>query len=394
MIRLGVIGYGRRTRYVLDTIRRVDPSVRVVAIADPRADALRQSDSDALGDVSWFYDGVAMLDVTRLDGVVISTRCSSHTPLAIEVLNRDLPLFLEKPVSITWEQLTALNVAYQRSRSPVVVSFPLRVSPICEEVRRLIDEGAIGPVQHVQAVNNVPAYAATYYHGWMRDDVETGGLWLQKATHDLDYLNYLIGQQPVQLCAMESKTVFKGIMPAGLHCRDCELQDECPESPINQFDRQNLPRTPEAEDWRCSFATDTGNHDSASVIVRFASGVHAVYSQNFYTRHGAIARGATLIGYNGTISFDWYRNEIVVHSHRSGQTQRLNPGGEGHGHHGGDEGLARDFLAAINGQESRRATLAAGLQSAQLCLLARESCLTNQFQDINPLGGPLEPGQH
>src|SRR4051794_30695135 len=105
MIRLGVIGYGRRTRHVLDTIYRVDPDVRVVAIADPRADDLHQSDGSTLGDVSWFYDGVAMLDATQLDGVLISTRCSSHTPLAIEVLNRDLPLFLEKPVSIDWEQL-------------------------------------------------------------------------------------------------------------------------------------------------------------------------------------------------------------------------------------------------------------------------------------------------
>jgi hypothetical protein len=46
-------------------------------------------------------------------------------------------------------------------------------------------------------------------------------------------------------------------------------------------------------------------------------------------------------------------------------------------------------LAAIKGEGSNRATLEAGLLSAQMCLLARESCRSQQFQDIVPLG-PLE----
>src|SRR5438045_2774069 len=87
--------------------------------------------------------------------------------------------------------------------------------------RRAYASGALGTVEQVQAVNNVPFYAGGYYHGWMRDDEETGGLWLQKATHDFDYINALVGQRPVRITAMESKTVFRGEMPAGLHCVDC-----------------------------------------------------------------------------------------------------------------------------------------------------------------------------
>jgi predicted dehydrogenase len=183
---------------------------------------------------------------------------------------------------------------------------------------------------------------------------------------------------------MESKTVFTGSMPPGLRCADCSIQDECPESPINQFDRRGLDRPADIGDWQCAFATDTGNHDSASAIIRYASGLHLVYSQNFYTRQGAIARGATLIGSQGTISFDWYRNEIVVHSHSTGNIERIQPTAEGQGHHGGDEALAREFLAAIRGEGTGRASLSAGILSAQMCLYARESCRTNQFQDIVP----------
>src|SRR5690242_15969219 len=286
-------------RSVLATLRRVEPDARVVALLDPRAEALRAEFPGELGEPTCYGpDGLAaMLERSDLDGLMIGTRCTLHTPYALAALARGLPLFLEKPIATSWEQLDQLGAAAARARSQVVVSFPLRVSALCELAHEIASSGAIGTVEQVQAVNNPPAYSAGYYHGWMRDESQTGGLWLQKATHDLDYINYLVGQPPVRLCAMESKTVFKGDMPVGLRCQDCE-RDDCPE------------RASATPDWLCAFAPDTGNHDSASAIVQYASGAHAVYTQNFYSRRGAAARGARLIGYRGTIDFDWYRDEL------------------------------------------------------------------------------------
>ncbi len=218
----------------------------------------------------------------------------------------------------------------------------------------------------------------------MRDEEQTGGLWLQKATHDLDYLNSLIRQQPSRIVAMESKTVFRGDLPAGLKCVDCTLQVECPESPLNLF-RQGHTSEVEPNDWLCSFAVDTGNHDSASAMIQYESGIHAVYTQNFYTRRGAIARGATLVGYRGTITFDWYRDELTVHHHHTNRTERHQFQSASEGHHGGDETLVEEFLKAVAGHPTDRAPLAAGILSAQLCLMARDSCRTNTFQEFRPL---------
>ncbi|HET8630317.1 MAG TPA: Gfo/Idh/MocA family oxidoreductase [Thermomicrobiales bacterium] len=381
MIRLGVIGYGNRIRHVLKTIERFHAGTRVVAVLDPRADALRREFPGALADATFYDDAGALLDA-GVDGVLIGTRCSLHTPYAVEVLARDLPLFLEKPVAIDWDQLAALREAAARSQSPVVVSFPLRVSALCETARAILDSGAIGTVEHVQAVNNVPFYAWSYYHGWMRDEAETGGLWLQKATHDFDYLNSLIRQRPVRVAAMESKTVFRGEMPAGLRCVDCWRQEECPESPYSLFALQGLTPEVEPNEWRCSFAVDTGNHDSASALIQYESGLHAVYTQNFYTRRGAAARGATLVGYRGTVKFDWYQNEVTVHHHHTDKVERHRFEATGEGHHGGDMELARDFLHALAGQAPSRAPLDAGLLSCQMCLMARDSCREGAFQEF------------
>lgn len=389
MIRLGVIGYGRRMRHMVGVIDRFNAGTRVVAIVDPRAETLKAEFPDSLVDATIYEDAARMLDAGGVDGVLIGTRCTLHAPYAIAVLARHLPLFLEKPVATSIDQLAALREAMEQSRSPVVVSFPLRMSAICETARALIDADTIGTVEHVQATNNVPFYAGGYYHGWMRDEEETGGLWLQKATHDFDYLNSLVRQQPVSVCAMESKTVFMGEMPAGLKCVDCGRQEECPESPYNLFYLQEVTPAVEPNEWRCSFATDTGNHDSASAIVRYASGLHAVYTQNFYTRRGAATRGAKLIGYRGTIEFDWYRNELVVHHHHTSRIERHQFATTGEGHHGGDKELARDFLHVLTGTGPSRAPLAAGLLSVQMCLMARESCRTGAFQPIPALVGVM-----
>lgn len=396
--RLGVIGFGGRIRHMLQEIDLFDTGAKVVAVVDPAEDRLRERFPDKLQGVTFYDDVDRMLDEAGVDGVLIGTQCVYHTPYAIKVLQRNLPLFLEKPVGINEEQLAELYAATQVSTSEVVVSFPLRLSHLLQMTKEILDSGVIGTIENVQAINNVPFYGSNYFHGWMRDESLTGGLWLQKSTHDLDYLTYAVGKTPVRMVAVESKTVFTGDMPAGLYCLDCPVNDTCPESQKNLFYMQGiLGDMHDAKDWwdgrwQCSFAVDTGNHDAATAILQYESGAHLTYTQNFYVRRGAAKRGATFVGYKGTVSFDWVTSEIVVHHHHSPWVERHTLGiGDG-GHSGGDRELAHDFLAILHGTGRSRATLEDGLLSAQLCLMAKRSCRENGFVPFVPLGGEVAVG--
>src|SRR5690606_38144563 len=124
---------------------------------------------------------------------------------------------LEKPVATTMEDARRLKAGFEAGKSKVVVSFPLRLTSMVQCVKEIVDSGQIGTVEHVQAVNNVP-YGGVYYHYWYRDEKETGGMFLQKATHDFDYINYILGHKPAVVSAMTSKQVYKGTKPAGLKC--------------------------------------------------------------------------------------------------------------------------------------------------------------------------------
>jgi len=393
--RLGVIGYGGRIRHMLNEIDKFDTGAQVVAVVDPAEVRLRERFPEQLANATFYPDVDALLDQAGVDGVLIGTQCVYHTPYAIKVLERGLPLFLEKPVAIDEGQLAELHAAVRISSSPTVVSFPLRLSHLAQMTKEILDSGVIGTIENVQAINNVPFYGSNYYHGWMRDESLTGGLWLQKSTHDLDYLTYLTGKVPARIVAVESKTVFTGDMPAGLYCLDCPVNDTCPESQKNLFYMQGiLDDMHDAADWwdgrwQCSFAVDTGNHDAATAILQYESGAHLTYTQNFYVRRGAAKRGATFVGYKGTVSFDWVTSEVVVHHHHSPRVERHVLGqGEG-GHHGGDRELAHDFLAILHGTGESRATIQDGLLSAQLCLMAKRSCAENGFVPFEPLGESL-----
>ncbi|MBP1994533.1 Gfo/Idh/MocA family protein [Paenibacillus eucommiae] len=383
MSRIGVIGYGFQVRRILKILQEQDENCQITAIADLRSEAIKQELVAEGADVSGirFYDNADELLQTPddYDGICIGTRCSQHTPMAIKVMAAGLPLYLEKPVSTTMEDLVKLRDAYQQSSSPVVVSFPLRVTHHVNLVKEIIDSGKIGTVEHVQAVNNV-AYGGVYYHYWYRDERETQGLFLQKATHDFDYINSILGARPMKVCAMTSKQIFTGNKPAGLKCKDCSDQDICPESPQNL---RKSGETPFGE--YCCFAVDTGNEDSGSALVQYESGMHVSYSQNFFVKKKAGTRGARFMGYKGTVEFDWATDQVKVYMHNTPrvETYSIDSAATASGHGGGDSTLMENFRMIMKDRSTASvAPLEAGLESALMCLKAKESAQTGSFRDI------------
>ena len=176
MIRLGVIGHGGGISGVVKScLRAVEPDVAVVGIVDPDEQGARaRLDERDRDDVVFYRDTHEMVRKAKLDALAIGTRCNLHAPMAVQAAKYDLPLYLEKPVATSMRQATALERAFEGSKCQAVVSFPLRVAPLCVMARQLIDEGAVGNPDHVLGVNYVP-YGTVYFNDWYRDyDITQG----------------------------------------------------------------------------------------------------------------------------------------------------------------------------------------------------------------------------
>lgn len=363
MIKLGVIGLGRRISGIVSALVAHDPECRVTGVIDPNEAAARSRLPAADQAQVKFHSTVAsLLKHSRPDALLIGTRCNLHAPLAAAVARAGVPLFLEKPIAISMRQARALEHAWRDATSEVVVSFPLRVSQLCLEARQRLEAGAVGRVEHLLGVNYVP-YGDVYFAKWYRDYRVTQGLFLQKATHDFDYLAHLAGSPIVRVAAMKA---------CGRVYRDQSL--EPPEGDPNAAFYPHIG-TPE-----------TGmNEDSSSALIEFASGAQGVYTQVFYTRNSAAVRGATVSGLRGTLRFDWYANSLTVVPHAPNTTPETYQPPAGQEHFGGDRMLVANFSDVIHGRAKSATPLRAGLQSVYACLAAKRSAETGRFINVQPV---------
>ena len=375
MYNIAMIGAGRRVAPLAKQLIQSD-DFQLTAICDTDVE-LAQKRFAEIENVNYYQDAKEMLEKEKLDGVFIGTRCSTHTQYALLVGEYGIPMFLEKPVCTKEEDLEKLQTLLPMNHQ-VVVSFPLRMCRMTQCVKEIIDSGRIGKIEHIQAYNNVN-YARGYYHKWYRDEEETGGLLLQKATHDFDYINYLLGDnKPMRVCAIKSKQIFKGDMPEGLRCKDCEKRETCPEGVNNINIIEGDPY--EIKDF-CCFAKDTGNEDSSSAIILYESGMHVAYSQDFIVRRGAGKRGARLISYDATLEFDFNTGEIKIYYHNEDRIETCHIGTSGM-HFGGDDLLVKNFADVVRGKDVSYTDLVSGILSAKMCLMAKKSAERFLFCDI------------
>ena len=391
VLKIGVIGLGDRIRRLITLVSvEFKGTFEITAVADPDIEKVKKIAQEDEGyfaeNVAFYSNADEMLDKENFDGVMIGTRCNLHTELAVKVIERGIPLFLEKPVSTTLEQVKMLNDARKKYNPKVIVSFPLKTSNIVGVVKDMIDSGKIGKIESVQAFNDVP-YGRVYQHDWYRDTSITGGMWLQKATHDLDYIDYILGGQPTEICAMDSHTLFTGDMPENQKCVDCDKWDTCPESPSHRLlnNREYFEKSLDKSNWQsyyCCFSKIKGPQDAGSAIVRYDNGIFVSYNQNFIVRNEAGRRGANFYGYKGTISFDFNKGTIAFYSHGFNTVENisLKPYKKS-SHFGGDIVLIKRFHDMMRGKDVP-SMLDAGIKSALSCLLAEQSCRESKFMKI------------
>lgn len=389
MLKMAVIGMGGRAGSMMRRLMELEPEIQLAAIVDPDSNGVRERLTTyqlPQEDPRLFTSIDELLDTgLEYDGYMIGTRDHLHTDLAIQIAPFNKPLLLEKPVAITWEQLCQLEKAYRNRHDSVVVSFPLRFTPLFTAALAIVRSGRLGAINQIQSWNYVN-YGGVYFAKWYRNYHEGRGLWLQKATHDFDYLNLLAGGMPITIAAMSNRIAMGGDMPHELMCSACNHQATCMESPRNLIARGDHGGVRWGDHY-CLFSRDIQNQDSGSALIQYDNGIQVSYAQNFLTRRTAEARGAIVTGYKGTLEFDWYTSSIRVTDHHCNRVDNIEVKTTT-SHLGGDDVLLRMFAKVLRGEGPSQAPLTDGILSAAMCLAARESCRNQTFERIRLPGRP------
>ena len=365
MIKIGIIGCGLQAATIVSYMNCFGDEYEVSAVADINRknaeEKLALKKVNVASDCR-FYDSLEsyLANPVEVDAYVIGTFCAAHTPVACALEKFHKPIYVEKPVAVSFEQVQQLYDTFSESKTPVMVSLPMRICPLAKKAKELIDSGLIGKINQIVGMEDTSG--EIYFGTWFREIEKTGGMFLQKAVHDLDYMFYLAGSLPESVSAMSSTLQFGGDKPADLTCDICPDAQTCKFGPMAKFDEFGaFEGYPEAIEKMknfgayggidkkrfCLFSKASGIEDATSCIIRLKNGVTLTHTQNFTVSWHNSRREARLIGERGVLTVDYVKSEIRFESsvNRDEMLFKIDPGKLSH--YGGDRKLVRSFLNLI-----------------------------------------------
>lgn len=169
-------------------------TAQLVGVSDLNAE-IGQQKADEAG-VPFFTDHKQMLAETAPDVAVIITPHPFHGPIAVDCLNAGAHVLVEKPISVHAAEADAMIEAATKNDRLIAVNFQQRFRPEVVAMHKLLEEGAIGEIQHVNMMATWTRTAEYFkFAGWRGTwKGEGGGVLMNQAPHNLDMLCYLTGQ--------------------------------------------------------------------------------------------------------------------------------------------------------------------------------------------------------
>lgn len=205
--RYALIGSGHRAQMYLDAIAGPHADVaELVALLDvnPTRREFHRDRVPAFADV--VLAGPEQLeDVIReqqVERVIVTSIDRLHAEHVVRSLEAGADVIVEKPLTIDAPSARAIQDAIDRTGRSVVVTFNYRYSPRNSALKQVIASGEIGDVVSVNFEWVLDTqHGADYFRRWHRDKTHSGGLFIHKAAHHFDLVNWWIADTPARVYA-------------------------------------------------------------------------------------------------------------------------------------------------------------------------------------------------
>ncbi|MCK5804584.1 MAG: Gfo/Idh/MocA family oxidoreductase [Lentisphaeria bacterium] len=396
-LRVGIIGTGGRgiNCFGKNLVEQHQDDVEIVAMADRNLPRARKG-RDLLGIQCDLHDNAADLAARKdVDAVFVTTIDSMHEEHALEVLENDKHVYIEKPLAITVEGCLKVIEASKRHDKVLTMGFNLRYNAVVHRLRELIEQDMFGRLFSIQAIEHYSG-GRTYHSRWNRLKEHTGGLFIHKGSHDFDVINYLMGVdvRPARVACFANVFTLKkealpfekrpGIEP-GPRCATCPYNTECPDvflrnSPL--FDEETAAVDGYWPD-QCMYLSDKDTHDQGIAIIEYDNGATASHSEYFATPISN--RHYLLEGTNGRGEGDFHSSMVTCRPRWSTDEiiHKIGPRAGGHG--GSDPDIIQSFLDCIRTGKKPRASAIDGIWSVAIGVAAEKARAENRVVEISDL---------
>jgi predicted dehydrogenase len=172
------------------------PEVQLVGVQDTDA-AIAASRASQLGAPPVFTDYREMLAKTGPDFVIVLGRHSDMARTAHFLLDEGYPFLIEKPAGIDAREVRGVADKVVSKSTFAAVPLFQRFQPFVAHARRMLGDGAFGPLSHFYFRSNRPSSARYVAWGapWMLDPAVAGGGCLRNVgLHGIDAFLFLTGE--------------------------------------------------------------------------------------------------------------------------------------------------------------------------------------------------------
>ncbi|WP_342360926.1 Gfo/Idh/MocA family oxidoreductase [Terrarubrum flagellatum] len=241
-------------------------------------------------DAPMFTDLGEMLAKTRPHTVIVCTPDYRHDDHIVQALEAGCDVITEKPMATTAEKCRRILDAEKRTGRKVEVAFNYRFAPTARTIKTLLASGVIGDIASVDFHWYLDTqHGADYFRRWHAYIENSGSLFVHKATHHFDLLNWYLGADPKEVFARGDLVHYgRNGKFRGTRCKTCVYKKECG----YYFDigksewLEMLYEEPSNEDGylrdACVFREDINIPDTMNASILYSNNVQVSYSLNTF----------------------------------------------------------------------------------------------------------------
>lgn len=242
-------------------------------------------------DCPLYTDFDEMMRANKVDLVIVCTKDSTHHEFIIKGLGYGCDVLTEKPLTTDEDKCQQIIDAEKKSDRRLIVGFNYRWGPYVTKIKELLNEGVIGEVTSVDFnwYLNVH-HGASYFRRWHGLMDEGGSLWVHKATHHFDLLNWWLADEPEEVFAYGALEHYGSNGPfRGENCRTCAHKTTCNyywDITKSKMDMNLYVNNEQYDGYvrdNCLFREEIDIYDKMSAQIKYAKNTVVNYSLTTYS---------------------------------------------------------------------------------------------------------------
>ena len=292
-----IVGLGHRAQMYLAALAGSHAANgRLVGLCDLNPGRLASAGMIADAPCYAAADFDRMLADLRPDRVIVTVPDHLHADYIVRALHAGCDVITEKPLTTDAESCARILAARHASGRAVIVGFNYRYSPVRTLFKQVLMSGIIGQVQNATFEWQLDTHhGADYFRRWHRNRENSGGLWVHKATHHFDLLNWWLASVPRRVTALGRRVFYRpeigdalGLADRADRCTGCPAFDRCgfrldmkASEHLSRLYADNETFDGYQRD-KCVFSADIDIEDSMNALIEYENGITANYTLTAY----------------------------------------------------------------------------------------------------------------